>query len=126
MNFKKYVPTKQDVKTFVKDNRWFLIRLGIMAVTYAIMPDSDCFAQSTKDDNGGIEVISEPLKKWEELMSGAVPKTIVTIGAAVGGASWALNIENQIVKTAMRVVGGGSVALAAGTFISQSTGMIIP
>ena len=32
----------------------------------------------------------------------------------------------QITKTAMRVVGGGSVALAAATFVNQTTGMLIP
>lgn len=32
----------------------------------------------------------------------------------------------QITKTAMRVVGGGSVALGAATFVSQTTGFLIP
>lgn len=126
LNVKKYLPSKKAVKSFIIDNRWLLLRIGLIAATFAIMPDSSCFAQSTKTDNGGIDVISGPLEKFEQLMTGTMPKAIVSIGAAVGGASWALNIENQIVKTAMRVVGGGSVALAAGTFITQSTGIVIP
>ncbi len=72
----------------------------------------------TTDDT--ISVITQPLSRMENLMSEPVPKAIVTIGAATGAASWALNIENQITKTAMRVVGGGSVAL------SQTTGFLIP
>ena len=125
LNLKKYVPSKNVVKSFIKDNRWFLLRMGLVAATFAIMPDSACFAEGEGGDSG-ITVITSPLEKMQNLMTGPVPKAIVTIGAAIGGASWALNIENQIVKTAMRVVGGGSVALAAGTFVSQTAGMMIP
>ena len=116
---------KSKVKNFLKANRWTLVRIGLAAVTLAIMPDSVSYAQSgTTDDT--ISVLTQPLSRMENLMSGPVPKAIVTIGAATGAASWALNIENQITKTAMRVVGGGSVALGAATFISQTTGFLIP
>ena len=116
---------KSKVKNFLKANRWTLVRIGLAAVTLAIMPDSVSYAQSgTTDDT--ISVLTQPLSRMENLMSGPVPKAIVKIGAATGAASWALNIENQITKTAMRVVGGGSVALGAATFISQTTGFLIP
>ena len=125
MSIKTYLPSKQAIKTFIKDNRWFLFRFGLMAVTFAAMPDSACFAQQGSDDQT-VDVITKPMKTMETLMTGPVAKGIVTIGAAVGGASWALNIDNQAVKTAMRVVGGGSVALGAATFVSQTTGIMIP
>lgn len=116
---------KSKVVKFLKENRWALTRIGLAVAAVVIMPDSVSYAQSgTTDDT--ISVITQPLTRMENLMSGPVPKAIVTIGAATGAASWALNIENQVTKTAMRVVGGGSVALGAATFVSQTTGMLIP
>lgn len=116
---------KSKAKTFLIENRWTLARLGLAVAAVILMPDSVSYAQSgTTDDT--ISVLTQPLSRMESLMSGPVPKAIVTIGAATGAASWALNIENQITKTAMRVVGGGSVALGAATFVSQTTGFLIP
>ena len=120
--FKKF---KSKAVKFLKENRWALTRIGLAVAAVVILPDSVSYAQSgTTDDT--ISVITQPLSRMENLMSGPVPKAIVTIGAATGAASWALNIENQVTKTAMRVVGGGSVALGAATFVSQTTGMLIP
>ena len=116
---------KIKAKKFLKENRWELTRISLALAAVVIMPDSVSYAQrGTTDDT--ISVITQPLSRMENLMSGPVPKAIVTIGAATGAASWALNIENQVTKTAMRVVGGGSVALGAATFVSQTTGFLIP
>ena len=116
---------KEKTSKFLKENRWALTRMGLAMAAVILMPDSVSYAQSgTTDDT--ISVLTQPLSRMENLMSGPVPKAIVTIGAATGAASWALNVENQITKTAMRVVGGGSVALGAATFVSQTTGFLIP
>ncbi len=99
---------KSNVKNFLKDNCWTPARMGLAVAAVVIMPDSVSYAQSgTTDDT--ISVITQPLSRMENLMAGPVPKAIVTIGAATGAASWALNIENQVTKTAMRVVGGGNI-----------------
>lgn len=108
---------------FARNNKGMFLQLGMMAVVAGLMSDSVAFAQSGASDDT-ISVLTQPLSRMESLMSGPVPKAIVTIGAATGAASWALNIENQVTKTAMRVVGGGSVALGAATFVSQTTGMV--
>ena len=116
---------KSKAQKFFHNNRWTLARIGLAVAAVVMMPDSVSYAQSgTTDDT--ISVLTQPLSRMENLMAGPVPKAIVTIGAATGAASWALNIENQITKTAMRVVGGGSVALGAATFVSQTTGFLIP
>ena len=125
MSKKFFMEMKSKAKKFLRENRWTLARLGLAVAAVILMPDSVSYAQSgTTDDT--ISVLTQPLSRMESLMSGPVPKAIVTIGAATGAASWALNIENQITKTAMRVVGGGSVALGAATFVSQTTGFLIP
>lgn len=125
MSKKKFSKIKVQVTKFLRENRWTLVRIGLAAAAVVILPDSVSYAQSGATDDT-ISVLTQPLSRMESLMSGPVPKAIVTIGAAMGAASWALNIENQVTKTAMRVVGGGSVALAAATFVNQTTGMLIP
>ncbi len=125
MSKKKFSKIKVQVTKFLRKNRWTLARIGIAAAAVVILPDSVSYAQSGATDDT-ISVLTQPLSRMESLMSGPVPKAIVTIGAAIGAASWALNVENQIIKTTMRVVGGGSVALAAATFVNQTTGMLIP
>ena len=123
MNSKSMKLYGQKAVNYVKSNKGMFIQLGLMAAVVGFMPDSVAYAQSGASDDT-ISVLTKPLSRMESLMSGPVPKAIVTIGAATGAASWALNIENQVTKTAMRVVGGGSVALGAATFISQTTGMV--
>lgn len=125
MSKTRFNKIKDQVTKFLHENRWTLARIGLAAAAVVILPDSVSYAQSGATDDT-ISVLTQPLSRMESLMSGPVPKAIVTIGAAMGAASWALNIENQITKTAMRVVGGGSVALAAATFVNQTTGMLIP
>ena len=125
MSKKKFSKIKGQVTKFLRENRWTLARIGLVAAAVVIFPDSVSYAQSGATDDT-ISVLTQPLSRMESLMSGPVPKAIVTIGAAIGAASWALNVENQIIKTTMRVVGGGSVALAAATFVNQTTGMLIP
>ena len=125
MSKKKFSKIKGQVTKFLRENRWTLARIGLVAAAVVILPDSVSYAQSGATDDT-ISVLTQPLSRMESLMSGPVPKAIVTIGAAIGAASWALNVENQIIKTTMRVVGGGSVALAAATFVNQTTGMLIP
>ena len=84
---------KSKAKKFLKENRWILARIGLAVAAVVIMPDSVSYAQSgTTDDT--ISVLTQPLSRMENLMAGPVPKAIVTIGAATGAASWALNIEN--------------------------------
>ena len=87
------VKFKAKVKKFLKENRWTMARIGVSAAALVILPDSVSYAQSGATDDT-ISVLTQPLSRMESLMSGPVPKAIVTIGAAMGAASWALNIEN--------------------------------
>ncbi|MBR3721358.1 MAG: TrbC/VirB2 family protein [Selenomonadaceae bacterium] len=116
---------------FVMENKLFCLQLAIMAGTVLLMQDAswantDVYKDKVSaGDSTKIRSIEGPLNKMAEVMSGPVAKGIVTIGAAVGAASWAMNIENQVTKTAMRVVGGGSVAAGAGAFLADTTGFVL-
>ena len=93
MSKKKFSKIKVQVTKFFRENRWTLARIGIAAAAVVILPDSVSYAQSGATDDT-ISVLTQPLSRMESLMSGPVPKAIVTIGAAIGAASWALNVEN--------------------------------
>ena len=93
MSKKKFSKIKEHVTKFLRENRWTLARIGLAAAVMAILPDSVSYAQSGATDDT-ISVLTQPLSRMESLMSGPVPKAIVTIGAAIGAASWALNVEN--------------------------------
>ena len=120
------------VVNFVRENKLFTLRLALMAAcAFSFSPDTITYAATATttgatSGTGHISAIEQPLQTMRTVMEGPVPRAIVTMGAVVGGASWAMNIDNQVTKTAMRVIGGGSVALGAATFISDSTGFLIP
>ena len=135
------VSVKNAVKAagkFVMENKMFCLQLGLMAATVIMMQDATLASNGVeqgdaayeagtikKESGNTIKAIEGPLNTMGQVMTGTVPKVIVTIGAAVGAASWAMNIENQITKTAMRVVGGGSIAAGAGSFLADTTGFIL-
>ena len=58
-------------------------------------------------------------------MSGSVAKALVTLGIVMAGGSYALNIDNQAVKSFMRIGGGSTVALGSVAFIDQVTGILL-
>ena len=84
---------KSKTQKFLQENFQTLAKIGLAVAAVVILPDSVTYAQ-TASASSNISVITEPLSRMETLMSGPVPKAIVTIGAATGAASWALNIEN--------------------------------
>ena len=125
----KIAELKTKVVNFAKENKWTLARLGVMALVAGIVPEVSYAQNATgaaTTGDGGITAISQPMERFRQLMTGPVPTAVATIGVAVGGASWAMNIENQVTKMAMRVVGGSSVAIGAAGFINQTTGFLIP
>ena len=123
----KIAEIKTKVVNFVKENKWTLVRLGVMAVAAGIVPDVG-YAQTATGTttDGGIATLSRPLDNFRQFLTGPMPRAVATIGVAVGGASWAMNVENQITKMAMRIVGGSGVAIGAATFINETTGFLIP
>lgn len=115
---------KRQVINFVKKNKWTILKIGIMAGAVVMMPDTALAVDNSSSANGGLTVISGPIEKFEQLMSGEVAKAFVTMGVVIGGASWAMNLENQVVKAAMRVVGGGSVAIGGTNLVTQAASVL--
>lgn len=115
----------EKMKTFFKKNGVFLFKMGALGALALLAASDPTFAQSTSDETGGIDLIAGPIKKVEDLMSGSVAKALVTLGIVMAGGSYALNIDNQAVKSFMRIGGGGTVALGSVAFIDQVTGILL-
>lgn len=120
--------TWKDVKKFVKDNKVMFIQCGILAGT-ALLTSDVSFASDFNVNGGnvqeGFQVITGPLDRVRELMTGKVPAAIGTIGAGVAGASWAMNLENQMTKAGMRVIGGTGVAIGAAGVLNGAGGVLL-
>ena len=119
--------TKEKVVSFVKENKWQLLQMGVMAVI-VFAPDVTAYAMNAGDASGlgksGLgEAIDKPMQALSGAMTGAVPKAGVTIAAATGGLSWALGTENQVVKYALRAGMGGGIAMAAPSVVNSVTGV---
>lgn len=118
--FKMKKITKADVKAFFTLDRKDVVQLAIMAAV--VLASSDVgFATDMNAKDGNIATLEGPLKKVRGFMEGTVGKSIATIGAICFGASWAANIENQITKSAMRIAGGGAIAVGGSSIISEVT-----
>lgn len=118
--------TKEKVVSFVKENKWQLLQMGVMAAI-VFVPEVTAFAlENGKEglgESGLGKAIDTPMKALSGAMTGAIPKAGVTIAAATGGLSWALGTENQVVKYALRAGMGGGIAMAAPSVVNSVTGV---
>ena len=118
--------TKADVKAFFTLDRKDVVQLAVMAAVLILSQDG-CLAHESGQklqgatEKGTLDTIGKPLQNIEGFMTGTVGKSITTIGAVVFGASWAANIENQVTKSAMRIAGGGAIAVGGSSIINDVT-----
>lgn len=112
MNTKKLV---QKVKNFLKENKFCLLQMGIIAGGVLLLGDTS-FAQTA--DNT-FEEITGPLDKAQATISGPVAKGMATVGVACCGLATAMNMENQMVKRGMQVVGGSAAAIGGATMVGR-------
>jgi len=110
--------TKKKVVTFLKDNKWVFLQMGIMVLPAAIGYANDA-------GNVDIAALKTPMTVLESTFTGTVPKVGVTIAAAAGATSWALGTENQVTKYALRCAMGGGVAMAVPATVSTLTGTTV-
>ena len=116
--------TKADVKAFFTLDRKDVIQLCVMAGVLLMSSDVSFANQTEADFSGNISTLEGPLQKIQTFMTGTVGKSVATIGAVAFGASWAANIENQITKSAMRIAGGGAIAVGGSSIINDVTGFL--
>jgi len=114
--------TWKGIKKFVSENKVPMIQLGVMVAIAAVSMDAS-FANDIGDVAGenGFSTLTGPMNKMKNFMTGPAPKAIGTIGVGIAGASWALNIENQVTKAGMRLLGGTGAAIGAGSLLGNVT-----
>lgn len=123
----KEIATKKNIKKFIKENGFFMARLAVMGAVALTTGDS-AFAQTTGSAGnvatGSLSTLTTPLTTVKSFMTGTVPQVLIPTGVVMAGASWAMNIDNQAVKSFMRIGGGGSIALGSVPFIDELVGLI--
>lgn len=107
---------------FVSEHKTEIFQLAAMGIVIGLSGDAS--ARSVGGSSGGITVFTDTIENVQKTVTGPVAKGLVTIGTAAFGASYAMNVDNQAVKSLMRLGGGGSVALGAVDLIPQATGLL--
>lgn len=113
----------QSVVRFMKENKLFMLRLGMMGMVVALSSDP-VFAQTadnlgkTTSNTSAFTVVTDPLKSFSETITGPVAVAIGTAGAALLGLSVSMNFENQIAKRGVQGVGGIGLGLGAASVVS--------
>ncbi len=113
MKSKKASKTRR-VWNFVKENKVLIAQLCLMG---AVVLSSDTSFANTQAE-AGFEVVTNPLTKFQNTITGPVATAIGTAGAALLGLSVAMNFENQIAKRGVQGVGGIGLGLGASSLIS--------
>lgn len=114
---------------FVMDNKGVLFKMGLMAAIVAL-PDVG-FCQTAGSQGGstatagsmtvGTEIssLNEPLQKIGNALTGPIPAVFTLVSGALGAISWGMGWEQQITQRAIKCVGGGAVAMGAGTVLGD-------
>ena len=120
----KEIMTKKNIKKFFQENGAFMTQLAVMGVIVLTGGDSAFAQTATGSDSSTLSTLTGPLTTVQSFMTGTVPKVLVSSGVVMAGASYAMNIDNQAVKSFMRIGGGGTVALGAVPFIGELSGIV--
>ena len=107
----------QGAVRFMKENRLFLFRLSVMGV---VALSSDPALAATSDST--FSVVTSPLEKFSNTITGPGATLIGTAGAGLLGLSVTMNFENQIAKRGVQGVGGIGLGLGAAKVVQNLGG----
>ena len=107
----------QGAVRFMKENRLFLFRLSVMGVV-ALSSDPALAAQS----DSTFAVVTSPIEKFSNTITGPIATAIGTAGAALLGLSVSMNFENQVAKRGVQGVGGIGLGMGAATLVKTLGG----
>ena len=99
---------------FAKENKAFMVKLGLMAAVAAVPDVGFCNAAS----NIQVTPLQKPVQMFTDLMTGPIPACFTVISGAVGGLSWGMGMEQQVTQRAIKCVGGGAIATSVGAGMS--------
>lgn len=111
--------TKEDVKSFCKNNWVPLLRIGALCAVSVLASDHSVLANATGSDGTGISPLDKPLQTIHSALTGPIPKLVTAGSIAMGGMSWAMGWEQQVMSRCIKGAGGGAIAMGAGSFMSS-------
>ena len=119
--------TKDDVKSFCKNNWVPLLRIGVVCAVSVLASDNSVFANSVGGNTAsegatGISPLDKPLQTIHTALTGPIPKIVTGVCVAMGGMSWAMGWEQQIMMRCVKGAGGGAIALGVGKFMENMFG----
>ena len=109
--------TKKDVLSFAKASLPTLALMGLY-----MLPAAVGFASEGTEIQTGIDPLDKPLNVLASALTGPVPKLVIAGSIAMGGMSWAMGWEQQIMNRCVKGAGGGAIALGVGKFMENMFG----
>ena len=70
----------------------------------------------------GIEPLERPLTTIHDALTGPIPILVTAGSVAMGGMSWAMGWEQQVMMRCVKGAGGGAIAIGAGKFMESVLG----
>ena len=108
--------TKKDVLSFAKASLPTLALMGLYMLPAAVGFAND---GATETITTGIDPLDNPLNVLSSALTGPIPKLVIAGSIAMGGMSWAMGWEQQIMNRCVKGAGGGAIALGVGKFMQN-------
>ena len=115
--------TKKDVLSFAKASLPTLALMGLYMLPAAVGFANE--AAATSEIHTGIDPLDKPLNVLASALTGPIPKLVIAGSIAMGGMSWAMGWEQQIMNRCVKGAGGGAIALGVGKFMENMFGTTI-
>ena len=113
----------KDAGKFVLDNKGMFLKMGIMAAVCLVPDVGFCQTGGTDGKIGevgtGITSLNKPLQVIGSALTGPIPAVFTIVSGAIGGLSWGMGWEQQITQRSLKCVGGGAVAMGAGSVLND-------
>ena len=109
--------TKKDVLSFAKASLPTLALMGLYMLPAAVGFANE--AAATSEIHTGIDPLDKPLNVLASALTGPIPKLVIAGSIAMGGMSWAMGWEQQVMSRCIKGAGGGAIAMGAGSFMSS-------
>jgi trbC/VIRB2 family len=104
----------KDVRRAAKASLPTLAMMGLY-----MLPSAIGFASEIKT---GIDPLDKPLNVITTALTGPIPLLVIAGSIGMGGMSWAMGWEQQIMMRCVKGAGGGAIALGVGKFMENMFG----
>lgn len=118
--------TWKKTKEFLWRNKRTILQLGIICGTVALMGDVSFATEDTSSEQiSGISMeaydkLTNPLLGLQHVLTGPVAKGVGVVGIVTCGLATAANMEQQVVKRGLQILGGAGAGMGAASVIATA------